>query len=81
MVAERRFFQDFPIGNLTNHLLSVEGDVWPVFGGVTIFSRCMLVLGPEPGQEGRLWVTSRSRVPVDGATIASDVSGSSCREQ
>ncbi|GBN14124.1 hypothetical protein AVEN_67868-1, partial [Araneus ventricosus] len=38
-----------------------------------IFSRCMLVLGPEPSQEGRLWATSRSRVLVDGAAIASDV--------
>ncbi|GBM90526.1 hypothetical protein AVEN_158602-1 [Araneus ventricosus] len=28
-----------------------------------------------------LWVTSRSRVPVDGAAIASDVRVSSCREQ
>ncbi|GBM70321.1 hypothetical protein AVEN_53075-1 [Araneus ventricosus] len=28
-----------------------------------------------------LWATSRSRVPVDGAAIASDVRGSSCREQ
>ncbi|GBM93697.1 hypothetical protein AVEN_181996-1 [Araneus ventricosus] len=34
MVAERRFFRDFPIGNRTNHLLSAEGDVWPAFGGV-----------------------------------------------
>ncbi|GBO13283.1 hypothetical protein AVEN_126752-1 [Araneus ventricosus] len=34
MVAERRFFQDFPIGNLTNHLLSAEGEAWPAFGGV-----------------------------------------------
>ncbi|GBM29562.1 hypothetical protein AVEN_206401-1 [Araneus ventricosus] len=34
MVAERRFFQDFPIGNLTNHLLSAEGEVCPAFGGV-----------------------------------------------
>ncbi|GBN51088.1 hypothetical protein AVEN_193835-1, partial [Araneus ventricosus] len=41
----------------------------------------MLVLGPEPSQEGRLWVTSRSRVPVDGAAIASDVRESNCREQ
>ncbi|GBO43341.1 hypothetical protein AVEN_232927-1 [Araneus ventricosus] len=40
-----------------------------------IFSRCMLVLGPEPGQEGRLWATSRSRVPVDGTGIGSDVRG------
>ncbi|GBO20039.1 hypothetical protein AVEN_84854-1, partial [Araneus ventricosus] len=46
-----------------------------------IFSRCMLVLGPEPGQEGRLWATSRSRVPVDCAAIASDVRESSCREE
>ncbi|GBO30062.1 hypothetical protein AVEN_151214-1 [Araneus ventricosus] len=38
-----------------------------------IFSRCMLVLGPEPGQEGRLWATGRCRLPVDGAAIASDV--------
>ncbi|GBM31807.1 hypothetical protein AVEN_56910-1 [Araneus ventricosus] len=36
---------------------------------------------PDPGQEDRLWVTSRSRVPVDGAAIASDVRESSCREQ
>ncbi|GBM27927.1 hypothetical protein AVEN_146152-1 [Araneus ventricosus] len=36
---------------------------------------------PEPGQEGRLWATSRSRVPVDGAAIAIDVRESSCREQ
>ncbi|GBM35248.1 Pro-Pol polyprotein [Araneus ventricosus] len=35
-----------------------------------IFSKCMLVLGPESGQEVRLWATSRSRVPVDGAAIA-----------
>ncbi|GBL87151.1 hypothetical protein AVEN_158677-1, partial [Araneus ventricosus] len=27
-----------------------------------------------------VWVTSRSRVPVDGAAIASDVRESSCRE-
>ncbi|GBN83821.1 hypothetical protein AVEN_163594-1 [Araneus ventricosus] len=40
----------------------------------------MLVLGTEPGQEGRLWATSRSRFPVDGAAIASDVRESSCRE-
>ncbi|GBM62023.1 hypothetical protein AVEN_220950-1 [Araneus ventricosus] len=40
----------------------------------------MLVLGPEPGHEGRLWATSRSRVPVDGAAIANDVRESSCRE-
>ncbi|GBN41441.1 hypothetical protein AVEN_106733-1 [Araneus ventricosus] len=39
----------------------------------------MPVLGAEPGQEGRLWATSR--VPVDGAAIASDVRESSCREQ
>ncbi|GBM99008.1 hypothetical protein AVEN_2721-1 [Araneus ventricosus] len=45
----------------------------------SIFSRCMPVLGPEPGQEGRLWATSR--VPVGGAAIASDVRASSCREQ
>ncbi|GBM71040.1 hypothetical protein AVEN_272386-1 [Araneus ventricosus] len=30
---------------------------------------------------GILWATSRSRVPVDGAAIASDVRESSCREQ
>ncbi|GBM23759.1 hypothetical protein AVEN_271122-1 [Araneus ventricosus] len=41
----------------------------------------MLVLGPEPGQEGRLWATSHSRVPVDGAVIVNDVRESSCREQ
>ncbi|GBL81312.1 Pro-Pol polyprotein [Araneus ventricosus] len=45
----------------------------------TIFSRCMPVLLPEPGQEGRLWATSR--VPADGATIASDDRISNCREQ
>ncbi|GBL82237.1 hypothetical protein AVEN_252421-1 [Araneus ventricosus] len=28
-----------------------------------------------------VWATSRSRVPVDGAAIASDVRESSCREQ
>ncbi|GBN00222.1 hypothetical protein AVEN_38738-1 [Araneus ventricosus] len=28
-----------------------------------------------------LWGTSRSRVPVDGSAIVSDVRGSSCREQ
>ncbi|GBL93503.1 hypothetical protein AVEN_59697-1 [Araneus ventricosus] len=28
-----------------------------------------------------LWATSRSRVPIDGAAIASDVRESSCREQ
>ncbi|GBN79384.1 hypothetical protein AVEN_187968-1, partial [Araneus ventricosus] len=28
-----------------------------------------------------MWATSRSRVPVDGAAIASDVRGLSCREQ
>ncbi|GBM34591.1 hypothetical protein AVEN_211752-1 [Araneus ventricosus] len=28
-----------------------------------------------------LWITSRSRVPVDGAAIGSDVTVSSCREQ
>ncbi|GBN00270.1 hypothetical protein AVEN_65866-1, partial [Araneus ventricosus] len=28
-----------------------------------------------------VWVISRSRVPVDGAAIASDVRESSCREQ
>ncbi|GBM92189.1 hypothetical protein AVEN_115636-1 [Araneus ventricosus] len=39
----------------------------------------MLVLGPEPGLEGRLWANSRNRVPVDGAAIASDVRESSCK--
>ncbi|GBN08659.1 hypothetical protein AVEN_257548-1 [Araneus ventricosus] len=39
----------------------------------------MPVLGAEPSQEGRLWATSR--VPVGGASIASDVRASSCREQ
>ncbi|GBN54435.1 hypothetical protein AVEN_164856-1, partial [Araneus ventricosus] len=28
-----------------------------------------------------MWATSRSRVPVDGAAIASDVRETSCREQ
>ncbi|GBL72517.1 hypothetical protein AVEN_188533-1, partial [Araneus ventricosus] len=28
-----------------------------------------------------LWATSRSRVPIDGAAIASDVRVSNCREQ
>ncbi|GBO14021.1 hypothetical protein AVEN_220694-1 [Araneus ventricosus] len=34
MVAERRFFQVSRIGNLTDHLLSAEGEVWPAFGCV-----------------------------------------------
>ncbi|GBO18683.1 hypothetical protein AVEN_147811-1 [Araneus ventricosus] len=33
------------------------------------------------GKQTVLWTTSRSRVPVDGAAIASDVRESSCREQ
>ncbi|GBN01877.1 hypothetical protein AVEN_198761-1 [Araneus ventricosus] len=39
----------------------------------------MTILGPEPSQEGQMWATSR--VPVDGATITSDIRASSCREQ
>ncbi|GBM90734.1 hypothetical protein AVEN_197241-1 [Araneus ventricosus] len=63
MVTEGLFFQDFPIGNLTNHLLSAEGEVRPAFGGVagkgwrsirTIFNKKIvgkneLLNGSSPG--------------------------------
>ncbi|GBN04620.1 hypothetical protein AVEN_9607-1 [Araneus ventricosus] len=34
MIAERRFFRDFPIGNLTNNFLCAEREVITAFGGV-----------------------------------------------
>ncbi|GBN98353.1 hypothetical protein AVEN_59376-1 [Araneus ventricosus] len=34
MVSERRFFQDFPIGYLTNHLLCEKEEVCTAFGGL-----------------------------------------------